>query len=55
MTQNTTTTIRPKRVKYFDANRKCARTRVFSSLEIAHAKEVFERIEDILLENNTLS
>jgi len=44
-------TLKSRRLKYFDADSQRTKSKIFNPIEIAHTNEVFDRIEEILLEN----
>ena len=45
------TTLKSRRLQYFDADLQRTKTRIFNPIEIAHADKVFETVEGILYEN----
>ncbi|MGC2572219.1 MAG: hypothetical protein WA364_11965 [Candidatus Nitrosopolaris sp.] len=51
MISEQTPTLRSRRLQYFDADLQRTRTRLFNSIEIAHADKVFEKVEQVLYEN----
>ena len=44
--------LKSRRLKYYDADKEMTRTKVFNPVEISAANSVFERVEDILIEND---
>jgi hypothetical protein len=52
MTQFETAQLKSRRLAYFDATKGRTKTKVFTALEISQANSVFQRVEDILIEND---
>jgi hypothetical protein len=44
--------LKSRRLAYFDATKGRTKTKVFTALEISQANSVFEKVEDILIEND---
>ncbi|MGC2573521.1 MAG: hypothetical protein WA364_18560, partial [Candidatus Nitrosopolaris sp.] len=45
------TTLKSRRLQYFDADSQRTKSRIFNAIEIAHADKVFQKVEEILYEN----
>jgi hypothetical protein len=44
--------LKSRRLKYFDPNTNTTRTKLFTALEISSANTVFEKVEDVLIDND---
>jgi hypothetical protein len=46
------TKLKSRRLAYFDAAKGCTKTKLFTALEISAANLVFERVENVLIDND---
>jgi hypothetical protein len=44
--------LKPRRLEYFDATKGRVKTKLFTALEISAANAVFEKVEDVLIDND---